>query len=93
MHLDLHKHVDLKGFGAAMPQKVQPMSRGAEREELRFAQSRPAQHAENQYEGFFKGSWALSLNLSRKLAKTHVLGCILEWHLLNPFDIPEFGDG
>eukprot|EP00913_Durusdinium_trenchii_P006776 g6369.t1 len=43
-----------------MPQKVQPMSRGAEREELRFAQSRPAQHAENQYEGFFKGMGSTS---------------------------------
>eukprot|EP00435_Cladocopium_sp_Y103_P065203 s473_g27.t1 len=45
----------------AMPQKTQPMSRGPpERGELRFSQTRPSQHAENQYEGFFKGMGATS---------------------------------
>lgn len=31
--------------------KLQPMSLGGERQELKFAQSRPAQHAQDQFEG------------------------------------------
>ena len=45
------------------PQAVRKVDRGAlfaspAPSEVRFSQTRPAQHAENQYEGLFKGQGA-----------------------------------
>ncbi|CAJ1406854.1 unnamed protein product [Effrenium voratum] len=51
---------------------VQPMARGGDRQEVRFSQTRPAQHAENQYEGLFKGMGATSKEVicSKKASQT-----------------------